>query len=309
MAMTTKTAPRPRGRGRLAGIARYWREYLCISPFFVLFAIFFAYPLIWSFVLSFQRWNGIGIPRWVGLDNYAFVLGDRVTRQMFTNTVVYLLLLVPLGLLLPVVFGVVLNQAGLKLRGVFRTILFVPVVTSIVVVGIVWRLIFGTANGWLNGLLAPIGLGPFNWLKDATLAYVPIVSLTIWGTLGFSILIVLGGLQAIDAEIYDAAKVDGASSGNIFWRITLPLLRPVMLFLLITSTISVATLFAQPYVVTQGGPANQTLTPLLHIYNIGVGSAGAARIGDASALSFLLSAFMLIVVFVQLRLGRGRGEG
>jgi len=308
-AVPTRLEARPRARGLAAEIARHWREYLCISPFFVLFAIFFAYPLVWSFILSFQRWDGIGQPRWVALDNYAFVLGDRVTRQVFANTIIYLLLLVPLGLILPLAFGVILNQPSLRLRGLFRTILFIPVVTSIVVVGIVWRLIFGTANGWLNGLLAPLGLGPFNWLKDPLLAYVPIVSLTIWGGLGFSTLIVLGGLQAIDAEIYDAAKVDGGSAWNTFWQITLPLMRPVMVFLLITSTIGVATLFSQPYIVTNGGPANQTLSPLLHIYNIGVGSAGAARIGDASALSFLLSAFMLIVVFAQLWLTRRREEG
>lgn len=298
---------RQRTRRGVIRLARYWQEYLFISPFFILFGVFFAYPLVWSFILSFQRWDGITEARWVGLNNYAFVLNDRVTQQMFTNTILFLLVLVPLGLILPLFFGVILNQSFLRLRGVFRTILFIPVVTSIVVVGIVWRLIFGTANGWLNGVLANVGLGPFNWLKDEMLARATIVALTVWGTLGFSTLIVLGGLQAIDHEIYDAAKVDGASAWATFWQITFPLMRPVMIFLLITSTIAVMTLFSQPYVVTAGGPANHTLTPLLHIYDIGVGSRGGARIGDASALSFLLSGFMLLVVFVQLWVTRRRG--
>jgi ABC-type sugar transport system permease subunit len=298
---------RPRTRTALGEVIRHWREYLCIAPFFVLFAIFFAYPIVWSFILSFKRWDGITDARWVGFDNYDFVLHDPVTRKMFTNTLRFLVLLVPIGLILPLVFGVILNLPFLRMRGVFRTILFIPVVTSIVVVGIVWRLLFGTANGWLNGLLSHIGLGPYNWLKEAGLAQVPIVSLTIWGGLGFSTLIVLGGLQSIDQEIYDAARVDGASGWRTFWQITLPLMRPVMVFLLITSTISVSTLFTQAYVVTKGGPSNETLTPLLHIYNIGIGTSGAPRIGDATALSFLLSAFMLVIVFVQLRLVR-RGE-
>ncbi|MGH2558700.1 MAG: carbohydrate ABC transporter permease [Thermomicrobiales bacterium] len=301
-------AARTRERGLLSEVTRHWREYLCISPFFLLFAIFFAYPIVWSLILSFQQWDGVTDATWVGLDNYRFVLRDPVTRQMFSNTVFYLLVLVPLGLILPLFFGVILNLPFLRLRGVFRTIIFIPTVTSVVVVGIVWRLVFGSANGWLNGLLANIGLGPYNWLKEPMLAQFPIVSLTVWGGLGFATLIVLGGLQAIDQEIYDAARVDGASAWSIFWKITLPLMRPVMIFLLITSTIQVMTLFSQPYVVTRGGPSNETLTPLLHIYNIGVGSTGAARIGDSTALSFLLSAAMLIIVAIQLRLTRRRGE-
>ncbi len=307
LAASQATSPKSSRRMKVAEVARHWPEYLCIAPFFVLFAVFFAYPIAWSFVLSLQRWDGVTEARWVGLDNYRFVLNDSVTRQMFSNTLLYLIILVPLGVLLPMMFGVILNIPQLRFRGAFRTILFIPVVTSVVVIGIVWRLVFGTANGWLNGLLAHVGLGPYNWLKDAQLAHVPIVSLTIWAGLGFSTLIVLGGLQSIDQDIYDAAKVDGASGFNTFWKITLPLMRPIVIFLLIASTIQVMTMFSQPYVVTRGGPANQTLTPLLHIYNIGIGATGAPRIGDAAALSFILSAAMFVVVFVQLGLTRLKG--
>jgi ABC-type sugar transport system permease subunit len=297
-----RAGARRRGLGR--EIARHWQEYLCIAPFFVLFAVFFAFPIGWSLVLSFQRWDGVNPARWVGWDNYAFILRDPLTRTMLGNTLVFLLLLVPLGMLLPLFFGVVLNLPTLRLRGLFRTILFVPVVTSLVVVGIVFRFIFATQNGWLNAALGRLGLGPYPWLSDEGLARVPIVSLTLWGGVGFSTLIVLGGLQAIDQEIYDAARVDGASAWQTFWRITLPLLRPVMVFLLITSTISVMTMFSQPYVITKGGPSYSTLTPLLHIYNLGFGAGG--RFGDAAALSFLLSALMLAITFVQLRLTRER---
>jgi lactose/L-arabinose transport system permease protein len=289
-------------------LAPYWQEYLFISPFFILFAIFFAYPLVWAFVLSFQRWDGVTDARWVGLDNYRFVINDPLTGQMFFNAIRLLVILVPLGLILPLFFGVLLNVAGLRFRGVFRTLIFLPTVTSIVGVGIVWKLLFGSTNGWLNAILGKLGFGPYAWLKDPYLAQVPIVSLTTWGALGFATLIVLGGLQAIDQDIYDAAKIDGASSFNVFWKITLPLMRPVMLFLLITSTIGAMTLFSQPYVVTQGGPSNETLTPLLHIYRIGVGSTGGARIGDASALSFLLSIATLIIVLIQFVVARRREQ-
>src|SRR5215212_7451531 len=165
------------GRSRLAEVARHWRGYLCIAPFFVLFAVFFAYPIAWSLILSFQRWDGITDARRVGFDNYSFVLHDTLTHKMFFNTIRFLVILVPLGLILPLFFGVILNLPFLRLRGVFRTIIFIPTVTSVVVVGIVWRLVFGSANGWLNGLLTKIGLGTHDWLKDPTLAQFPIISL------------------------------------------------------------------------------------------------------------------------------------
>ncbi len=303
-----ETGQAARHRGRLAEIGRHWQDYLYIAPFFVIFGVFFAYPIGWAFILSFQRWDGISDASWVGVDNYRFVLQDRVTRQMYENTLRNLVVLVPIGVILPMACGVVLNQPGLRLRGLFRTVIFIPTVCSLVVIGIIWKLLFGTANGWLNGLLDYVGLGPYNWLKDPTLANIPIYSLTIWGGLGFATLIVLGGLQSIDGEIYDAAKVDGSSAWQTFWRITLPLMRPVMIFLLITSTIGVMTMFGQPYVVTSGGPRNETLTPLLHIYNIGLGSTGGARVGDAAALSFVLTAAMLVVVGFQLWATRDREQ-
>lgn len=289
-------------------LTTYWQEYLFISPFFILFAIFFAYPIVWAFILSFQKWDGVTKATWVGLDNYRFVLRDPVTHQMAFNTVRFLLLLVPLGILIPFVLGVLLNHPALRFRSTFRTMIFLPAVTSLVGAGIVWKLLFGSANGWLNGILAKGGLGPYDWLKDAWLAQVPIVTLTLWGGIGFSTLIVLGGLQAIDQDIYDAAKIDGASAFNTFWKITIPLMRPVMVFQLITATIGVMTLFSQPYVITKGGPSNQTLTPIMQIYNIGVGSAGATRIGDASALSFILTGAMILVVIAQFLITRRREE-
>jgi lactose/L-arabinose transport system permease protein len=178
------------------------------------------------------------------------------------------------------------------------------VVTSAVIAGMVFRIIFGGANGWLNGALSWLNLGPFPWLTEEGWARTPIVTLTIWGGLGFSTLIVLGGLQAIDQEIFDAARVDGASPRQTFWQITLPLLRPVLVFLLITTTIATMTMFTQPYVLTDGGPRNNTLTPLLYIYRLGFGG----RIGDAAALSFLLSVLMLVITFTQFFLTRSREE-
>ena len=297
-----RTISRPRPRDLL----RYWREYLCIAPFFILFAVFFAYPIGWSLVLSFQRWDGIGKPSWVGLDNYQFLLNDPLTVKVVSNTVILLFVLVPLGLLLPFALGVVLNLQFLKFRGTFRTILFIPVVTSLVVIGIVFRFIFAGEFGWLNSALSVVGLGPYPWTTEAGWAYIPIIVLSIWGGLGYYTLIVLGGLQSLDAEIFEAARIDGANEVQIFFRITLPLMRPVMAFLLISATISVMRLFSEPYALYQGGrgPDDNALTPALQIYRTAF-SAGK-RYGDAAALSFLLSLVIIVVAIIQFRITRSR---
>ncbi|HEX2910869.1 MAG TPA: sugar ABC transporter permease [Chloroflexia bacterium] len=284
----------------LREIARHWQEYLCIAPFFILFAVFFAFPIVWSFILSFQRWDGIGDPQWVGLKNYDFMLHDSTTQKALSNTVIFLVLLLPLELILPLVFGVLLNQPFLKFRGLFRTLIFLPVVTSGVIVGIVFKFFFGSEYGWLNSALGTFGMGPFPWLKAEGWAFIPVITLVVWGRVGYTTLIVLGGLQSMDHQVYEAARIDGASGWQSFWRITLPLMRPVMTFILITSTIAIISLFGQPYVLTKGGPSNSTLTPLLQIYNIGFGG----RIGDAAALSFVLTLIMIVVALVQFRLSR-----
>lgn len=290
------------------GLLKYWREYLCVSPFFILFAIFFAYPIGWSFVLSLQSWDGIGQPRWVGLDNYQFLINDPLTLKVISNTVFLLLVLLPLGLLLPLLLGVVLNLQFLRFRGTFRTILFIPVVTSLVIMGIVFRFIFGGEFGWLNNALSVVGLGPYPWMTEASWAYLPIIVLSIWGGVGYYTLIVLGGLQSLDTEIFEAARIDGANEVQIFLGVTLPLMRPVMVFLLISSTISVMRLFSEPYALYQGGrgPDDNAVTPALHIYQIGF-SAGK-RYGDAAAFSFLLSLAIVAVSIAQYALSRNRDK-
>jgi len=288
----------------LGSLLKYWREYLCIAPFFILFAVFFAFPIGWSLVLSFQSWDGIGEPRWVGLDNFQFLLTDPLTLKVVSNTVILLIVLVPLGLLLPLALGVILNMRFLRFRGTFRTILFMPVVTSLVIVGIVFRFIFAGEFGWLNSGLSVVGLGPFPWTTEAGWAYIPIIVLSIWGGLGYYTLIVLGGLQSLDTEIFEAARMDGANEVQIFFRITLPLMRPVMAFLLISTTLGVMRLFSEPYALYQGGrgPDDNALTPALQIYRTAF-SAGK-RYGDAAALGFLLSLVIIAVAIIQYRITR-----
>ncbi len=287
-----------KSRGLLGELWRHRMEYLFISPFFVLFAIFGAYPLGWALILSFSQWRGFGPMQWVGLDNYRAMLKDIYIAKALLNTLIFTAILVPTGVLLALFFAVVLNIKDLRARGVFRTIYFLPYITSTVIVAIVFQQFLDDTYGWLNGFLRLLGLSPVPWLRGEGWAKLSIVMLAHWQGVGYNTLIMLGGLQGIEPEVYEAAKMDGASSWQTFWRITLPLMRPIMLFVSILGTIGVLNMFAQPYMLTKGGPGTDTLTLTLRLYNLGFGQT---RYGDAAAFGFLISFLVIAVSFLQLR--------
>jgi ABC-type sugar transport system permease subunit len=291
------TVARPR-RTLLAEIWRHRLDYLFISPFFIIYAFFHLYPLCWAFFLSFQRWSGFGEMKFVGLDNYRAVLTEAVSRQAFANTLVFTAILVPSGVLLSLVFAVMLNQPHLWARGGLRTIYFLPFVTSSVIVAIVFQEFFDKDYGWANALLRTVGLPIVPWLTNPGWAKFAIIFLATWQGLGYNILIMLGGLQAIEREIYEAAALDGAGRWNTFWSITTPLMRPVLLFVTIIGTIAVLNLFNQSYILTKGGPLNSTLTLTLRLYQLAFGST---RYGDGAALGFLIGVLIVLITMAQLR--------
>jgi ABC-type sugar transport system permease subunit len=278
-----------------------WRhrvDYLFVSPFFIIYAIFHLYPLGWAFYLSFQRWSGFGDMKFVGFDNYRAVVTESVSRAALTNTVIFTAVLVPTGVLLALVFAVLLNQRDLWARGAFRTIYFLPYITSSVIVAIVFQEFFDKEYGWANALLRVANLPIVPWLSDVGWAKFAIIFLAHWQGLGYNILIMLGGLQGIDREIYEAASIDGAGRWRTFWNITTPLMRPILLFVMIIGTIGVLNLFNQPYILTKGGPQNSTLTLTLRLYQLAFGST---RYGDGAALGFLLGVLIVLITMLQLR--------
>ena len=278
-----------------------WRhriDYLFISPFFIIYAFFHLFPLGWAFYLSFQRWSGFGDMKFVGFDNYRAVITESVSRAAFANTLVFTAVLVPTGVLLALVFAVLLNQPDLRFRGIFRTIYFLPYVTSSVIVAIVFQEFFDKEYGWANALLRVLNVEIVPWLSDGGWAKVVIIFLAHWQGLGYNILIVLGGLQGIDREIYEAASIDGSGRWSTFWRITTPLMRPILLFIMIIGTIGVLNLFNQPYILTKGGPQNSTLTLTLRLYQLAFGNT---RYGDGAALGFLIGLLIVIITMIQLR--------
>jgi multiple sugar transport system permease protein len=290
---------------------RFWSRsnerigYLFILPAGVHLLIFLLIPLAFSLYLSFHAWNGINIrdAPFIGLDNFEFMLGDKRFWNAFRNTVWYTVLAVPGGMIVSLLVAAVMNQ---KLVGVrlFRTLFFMPVVTSWVAVSVVWITLLDPSAGVLNWLLSLVGLPAVNWLGDPAWAMPAIVIITIWKSLGFTMVIWLAGMQAIPRELYDAARVDGANAVQSFRHLTLPLLAPTTAFLLITCVIASFQVFTPIYVMTKGGPLDSTDVVVFRIFDR---AFDELKMGYASALSWVLFAVIFALTAAQFWFIRRRG--
>lgn len=296
---TARPIPHIRQKSLWKRIAEHWIDYLFISPFFITFAIFGLYPLLWAFQLSFSSWRGFGPMKWVGLENYKVMINDPYVVQSLINTLQFAYILLPTGIFLAIVFAVILNNERIYGRGFFRTLYFLPYVTSSVIVAIVFTQLFDDHMGWVNDGLQMVGLETVPWLRGSPwAAKTVVILLTHWGGIGYNILLFLGGLQGIDSEIYEAARIDGASEWQLFWRITLPLLRPIIFFLVVIATIGLMNMFNQPFMLTAGGPRGETTTLMLRLYEIGF---TGNRFGDASAFGFMVGALVIAISLIQMR--------
>lgn len=283
-------------------VAQHWMDYLFISPFFLTFGLFSLYPLAWALQISFSQWRGFGPMEYVGLENYRVMLKDPYILQSLVNTLEFAYILLPTGIFIAIVFAVILNTKNLTGRGVFRTVYFLPYVTSSVIVAIVFTQLFDDTFGWINLGLKGLGLQPVRWLRGSRwAAKTVVILLTHWSGIGYNILLFLGGLQSIEPEIYEAARIDGASEWQVFWRVTLPLLQPIIFFLTIMATIGLMNMFNQPYMLTGGGPRGATETLMLRLYNLGI---GGSRYGDASAFGFMIGFLVIAISLVQIRVQR-----
>lgn len=271
--------------------------YLFVAPFFVLFAIFLAYPVVYSFVLSFYDARGLGARTFIGLENYKELFIDPRFRQAVFNTTYYaagsVFILSPLALLL----ALALNTKWLKLKGLFRIAFFVPVITSEVVIAVMFTLVFDQDYGLLNAMFRSVGLSPIPWLRSPAWAMPSIILLGIWIWLGLNALYFLAGLQNIDQEYYEAAAIDGANRYQLFRYITVPLLKPVILFVVIQAIVGSYQLFTQPWVLTGGGPQDATLTVTMYLY---LQAFRFFNMGYASAIGYALVVIILTLSLIQL---------
>lgn len=285
---------------------RSWRQaavgWSFALPFVALFTVFMAGPILVSFLTSFTdlRVTDIRSPlnvNFVGLDNYAEVVGDETFRKAALNTAIYVLVTTPATIGLGLLIALALNQGVVRLRNVFRVGFFLPYVTSIVAIAVVWRILLGTESGLINGVLGQIGIDGPGWLTDPSYALGSIMLMTTWKGVGLQMVIFLAGLQAIPRELYEAASVDGAGRWQKFRYVTVPALRPTLLFATVVASIGLMQVFDEPYVMTQGGPLDSTQTVALYA----VDQFGFGNYGQTAAVSYLLFLAIGLLTLVQFR--------
>ena len=267
--------------------------------FFILIRIV---PTLSALQVAFYQWDMLSDNRpFVGLDNFEHLPTDGAFLAAMGNTLKYLVLGVPSGLVLSLAIAMALSQIK-HLAGLFRTVYFIPFVTSLVAVSWVWRWLYQPQRGSLNVLLALVGIPPQPFLQSTSQALPSIVAVNVWHDLGFQIVIFLAGLSAIPEQYYEAARLDGAGRWDLFRHITLPLLNPTIVFLAVTSAISSLQVFTQVQNMSAqgtGGPLNSTISLVLYVYQKAFG--GAYQMGYASAMTVVLFALILVVTLVQLR--------
>jgi len=269
--------------------------YLFVTPYAVFFLAFTAYPLFFSFYLVFHRWDLLTAPEFVGLKNFSFLLHDPDFWQALLNTLVFLLIHIPLQIFFAITIAMILAEK-IFARTFFRAAFFLPVIISGAVVTILWQKLYSTDAGIINHVLLLMGLAPVNWLTSPKIAMPSIAIMATWKNMGFYIILFLSGLLNIPQDLYEASKIEGASRWQDFWRITLPLLKPTMLLVVILSTLGAFSLFIEPYVMTGGGPLNKTMSVVLYMYKQ---AFLFQHMGYAATIGFALALVILVFVLLQ----------
>lgn len=271
--------------------------FLCITPWLLGFILFIAGPMIASIWLSLTDYEILRPIHFIGLENFAKAAQDPLFAKSLWNTLVYTVLYVPLHLITALLAALLLN---VNVRGIrlYRVIFYIPSIMPAVATAFLWMWIFNPNYGLANALLDLVGLPPQKWLFDETLAKPSFVLMALWG-LGSAMIVFLAGLQGIDPVLYEAAAIDGATTWTKFWRITIPMLTPVLFFNLIIGIIGSFQVFTTAYIATNGGPNNATLFYVLYIYNQGW---KFAKMGYASALAWVLFVMVLLLTLVQFKL-------
>lgn len=267
-------------------------------PYVAYFAVFTAYPLIFAFILVFNKWDIVSPMQFVGFRNMQRLASDATFWMAFANTLRFLSLHIPLEIILSILIAVILNEQ-ISFRPFFRGAFFLPFVISGAVVTILWQQLFSTDSGVLNLLLYRMGLHGLGWLTDPSLAIYSIAIMATWKNVGFYIVLFLAGLQGVPHELHEAASIDGANKSQQFWKITLPLLNPVVVLVAVLSTIGGFSLFIEPFVMTGGGPAESTLSVVLYLYKQ---AFQFLRMGYAATIGFALAVMIFVVTLIQRKL-------
>jgi multiple sugar transport system permease protein len=292
----------PRRRDRLS--VQNLPGWLFSTPFLLLFLTFMAVPILATFAMSFTDFGlrDVADPfstEFIGVENYTRLFDDERFLTSLFNTAYFVVLGVPLTVGSGLFAAVLLNRGVGRLRTVFRVGFYAPVVTSIVAVAVVWRFVLDPADGLISGLASEVGLTSPDFLGSKALAMPSLIVMAVWRNLGTAMVLFLAGLQGIPTEVREAARLDGAGIWQEFHRITVPLLRPTMLYVSVMTTIAFLNVFEEPFVMTEGGPDNATLTVSLDMYREGF---SFFHLGYASSMAYVLFTVILAVTLLQLRL-------
>ena len=281
-----------------------------VAPALLVIAVFFFLPIVAAFLISLTDFDIYSLAdlrnlRFVGLGNYLKLLETPLFWQALGNTLYFVAVGVPLSIGASLGAALLLHSRLARFKGLFRTALFAPVVTTLVAVAVIWRYMFNTRYGLLNYALGGIGIDPIDWLGDPHWAMPAIILFAVWKNFGYNMIIFLAGLQSIPEELYEAARIDGASIWRQFASVTLPMLSPVVVLVGILTIAGYFQLFAEPYVMTQGGPLQSTVSVLYFMYEEGF---KWWNLGSASAVAFVLFLLIFAVTALQLRGRRWIGE-
>lgn len=280
--------------------------WIFLAPASILIAIMSFYPMVKAFILSLKTGAGVNM-RFADpiFSNYKRILADKVFQQSIGNTILYLVIQVPIMLVLAILLAQLLNNKDLKFRGLFRTCVFLPCATSLVSYSLIFRSMFAT-DGLINSILIKLGIlsTGYNFLGNATSAKIVIIIALIWRWTGYNMVFYLAGLQNIEYSVYEAAKIDGANGWKTFWKITVPLLKPTIIMTFIMSINGTLQLFDESMNLTKGGPANTTITMSHYVYNTCF--VNVPNFGYAAAMSFIIFIMVAILAFINLKVGDTR---
>lgn len=277
--------------------------YLFLAPALSAIFIFFFIPVITAFVLSFTDFDiyalgNLSNTRFIGFQNYLQLFNDPLFWKALKNTFFFVISAGPLSVMVSLAAAIMLNSKLIKYKGFFRMVYFIPVVTTLVAVAIVWRFIYHPRFGILNYFLEFFGINPVDWLGDPTWAMPAIVLMSVWKTFGYNMIIFIAGLQNIPEYLYEAAVLEGAGAWQQFRKITLPMLAPTTLFISIITMIGFFQLFAEPYIMTQGGPLNSTLSIVQYMYQEGF---RWWNMGYSASLAFVLFFIIFLATLIQMK--------
>ena len=291
-----------------------WAPYAFLSPYLILFFVFSIFPIGYSFWISFNHWTGFTPPEFAGFENYINLFSDPRFRVALTNTVIFMVMIVPVQIIGAFLIANALNSALLPLKSMFRTVYFLPFLTTAIAIGVIFAHMFERNIGVVNQLLMQWGIiqRNINWTGEVWLSRFMVSSVTVWRYTGYTAIIFLAGLMNINPELYEAAQMDGANRFQRMIRITLPMMRNVRNFVIITTVIGCFNIFEEPFMIFSnttgitGGPQNSSLTGMWMFFDTAF--SAQMRYGYASAISFMLFVFIAVVTFIVTRILNVGGE-